>query len=121
MPAIALDTPDASLLCFVLVAGSETLLEGSSIRQCILTGPPQNAEFLDHPISLARTEQLHVEHKANVHATEEGTDIAVAIATSAFLAISLDSSGQGRWTLSGCYGDSAGVCHLAKPKPKEEG
>ena len=114
MPAIVLSTSESSLLAFLLIGGSESLDEGSSKRECILTCPPENASDTEHPISIARTEHLHEEHRANVHATDEGVDMSVSIADRAHLAISLGSSGTGSWVLTGDFGDASGACGLAK-------
>ena len=118
MPTIALNTPEASLLAFLLVAGSDSLEDGCTKRKCILTCPPQNSSDLEHPISLARTELLHEEHRANVDATEVGVDMSVSIADRAHLAIYLGIDGSGTWALTGDFGTATGICILAKPEQK---
>ena len=121
MPTIILNSPEATLLAFLLVAGSESLEEGSTKRVCILTCPPQRSSDLDHPISLARTEHLHEEHRANVHATEVGVDMSVSIANRAHLAIRLGVDGSGSWALTGSFGEASGICDLTKPKKDKTG
>lgn len=121
MPTIALKTPQASLLSFVLIAGSERLREGETLRQCILTGPPQEGSDMEHPITLARTEHLHVEHRTNVHAHEDGIDIFISIPQSGGLSISLGLDDCGSWELSGDFGESSGVCELAKSTKNNAG
>jgi hypothetical protein len=118
MPAISLSTSENSLLEFLLIAGSESLDEGSTKRECILACPPESAVDMEHPISLARTEHLHEEHRANVHSTDEGIDMSVSIADRAHLTISIHKNGSGPWGLSGGFDDATGACQLAQPKPK---
>ena len=121
MPAIALSTSENSFLAFMLIAGSESLAEGSTKRVCILTCPPNSVSDMEHPISVARTEHLHEEHRVNVCATSEGADMSVSLADQAHLAISLGSDGLGRWVLSGGFGSASGACNLAKPKAEKTG
>ena len=121
MPAIALNTAENSLLAFLLIAGNEALEEGSTIRQCILTCPPADPKDVDHPISIARTEHLHAEHKANVYETNQGVDMFVSISSGAHLAITLPKDGDGRWALGGAFGDAVGVCRIAISKATKTG
>ena len=118
MPAIVLNTSDKSLLGFLLIAGSESLDEDSTKRECILTCPPETATDMEHPISIARTEHLHKEHRANVHSTDQGIDMSVSIADRAHLAIFLDPKGSGPWGLTCGFGDATGICQLANAKSK---
>ncbi len=113
MAAIALTTSDSAHLALLLIAGSESLHEGSTKRLCILAGPAQDLTNLEHPISIARTEHLHEEHRANIHATKDGVDMYVHIADRASLAVSLNAKGTGSWVLSGEFGSASGKCELA--------
>lgn len=121
MPAIALNTSESSLLAFLLIAGSESLDEGSTKRVCILTCPPDNVSDMEHPISVARTEHLHEEYRANVHSTDQEIDMSVSIADRAHLAISLGANGAGTWVLTGGFGDASGTCNLATSKANKTG
>jgi hypothetical protein len=115
MPAIALYTEEKSLLCFLLVAGDDSIAEGKNERDCILTCPAAKAPDLEHPLSIARTEYLHVEHKALKKEKGDGLELTVPIADLGTLTIDLGDE-KGTWIYSGEFGSHSGISMLAKPK-----
>lgn len=70
---------------------------------------------MEHPITLAHTEHLHVQHRTNVSANEDEMDISLSMAQSEELSVSLGSYDWGSWKFSGDFGASAGDCELVKP------
>ena len=114
MPTIAIQTQDASHLTFLLLAGKETLSDGATERDCIIMGPPKDVALMEHPVTMARTEHLHVEHKARIEHSKGTTELTVVVANSASLKIHIGRDGTGSWQLDGEYGCAVGICKLAK-------
>ena len=71
---------------------------------------------MEHPLTIARTELLHVEHRARVEAVDGGTQIEMDIEGRALLVLHLNIDGVGRWELRGEFGLATGESELAKPK-----
>ena len=99
MPVIQFQTPESERICFLLVAGDDAIEQGANERDCILTGPPEESSLLEHPLSILRTDFLHVEHIARVQTGPEGVAIEVNIREVAVLSVQFVSEGPGSWQL----------------------
>jgi hypothetical protein len=119
MPTIALKTETGSLLTFVLVAGSEPIGSGRSGRNCIITGPPKDPADLDHPLSIARAEHLHVEHVMNVESKEGLSHLSICVADCGELNLYMNRDDKGYWTFNGRLGSCKGTCLVAQKKKQE--
>jgi len=113
VPTIALHADDHRLIGFVLIAGTDSLVDGPVVRDCVILATPTDAAMLDLPLVAAIEPWLNDERFANVVVHDEKITVHVRLAAEDELVLEVDAAGSGRWHLDP---DKAAVgwCRMAE-------
>ena len=113
MPTIALHADDQRLIAFLMIAGGDSLQEGTVVRDCVILAVPTDAALLDQPLMAAIEPWLNDERSAQVVCDDHGrATVHVSLGVADRLVLDVDLAGSGRWRLDP---DAAAVgwCRLA--------
>ena len=112
MPTFALHADDRHLIGFVLIAGTEALVDGPVVRDCVILTTPTDAVLVDQPLVAALEPWLNDERFAHVVCRDGRATIHVNLGPEDKLVLELDADGLGTWRLDP-DGVSAGPCRIA--------
>jgi len=110
MPAIALYSDNKSLLCFLLIAGDESIELGATQRDCVFSGAPAEPVDLKHPLSVVRNNLQELEHQlVKTMGLDGEMTLSIQLTEEARLTLSIENE-IGTWVLSDPQGESSGLC-----------
>jgi hypothetical protein len=116
MSAIALMNGECTWLTSLFIADFESLSNGGE-SDCIFVGVPIEPALFESPEYLTLERYKRVEHRAHNSGAKGNFSIEVDLKPSGKLAIVLENSGAGMWTIrDGNNSEFTGKCELAKKK-----
>jgi hypothetical protein len=112
VPTIALHADDQRLIGFILIAGTDSLVDGPVVRDCVILATPTDAVLLDEPLLVAIEPWLNDERFAHVVARGDRITVHVTLGVEDKLVLDVDLACTGRWHLDPAAAQS-GYCRLA--------
>jgi len=112
VPTIALHADDQRLIAFILIAGTDSLVDGPVVRDCVILATPTDAALLDEPLLAAIEPWLNDERFAHVVARGDRIAIHVTLGVEDKLVLDVDLAGTGHWRLDPSTA-GAGFCRMA--------